>query len=178
MNGWVNNGEIGGLRRHRTHYDVTVLSDPQADAQSPLLFVMAQTSTISIASWSSVMIYFKINDTENIPSVITGSNIGLHSAVRQAMVLPWYLENWHHMLRNNDERIQDFYPRNMVMNIPCITSSHACSGFNLLPGIIYPNSLQRQSRLLVTWYYEAFQCAFKGLRCNTYIMVVASTPGK
>ena len=26
MNGWVNNGEAGDLRRHRSHYDVTVMS--------------------------------------------------------------------------------------------------------------------------------------------------------
>ena len=25
INGWVNNGEAGDLRRHRTHYDVTVM---------------------------------------------------------------------------------------------------------------------------------------------------------
>ena len=25
MNGWVNNGEAGDLRRHRAHYDVTVM---------------------------------------------------------------------------------------------------------------------------------------------------------
>ena len=25
MNGWVNNGEVGDLRRHHTHYDVTVI---------------------------------------------------------------------------------------------------------------------------------------------------------
>ena len=27
MNGWVNNGEAGDLRRHRAHYDVTVMDD-------------------------------------------------------------------------------------------------------------------------------------------------------
>ena len=26
MNGWVNNGEAGDLRRHRAHYDVTVMN--------------------------------------------------------------------------------------------------------------------------------------------------------
>ena len=26
INGWVNNGEAGDLRRHRTHYDVTAMS--------------------------------------------------------------------------------------------------------------------------------------------------------
>ena len=26
INGWVNNGEAGDLRRHRTHYDVIVMS--------------------------------------------------------------------------------------------------------------------------------------------------------
>ena len=25
INGWVNNGEAGDFRRHRTHYDVTVM---------------------------------------------------------------------------------------------------------------------------------------------------------
>ena len=25
LNAWVNNGEAGDLRRHRTHYDVTVM---------------------------------------------------------------------------------------------------------------------------------------------------------
>ena len=27
INGWVNNGEVGDLRRHRTHYDVILLTD-------------------------------------------------------------------------------------------------------------------------------------------------------
>ena len=27
INGWVNNGEAGDLRRYRTHYDVTVMLD-------------------------------------------------------------------------------------------------------------------------------------------------------
>ena len=27
LNGWVNNGEAGDLRRHRSHYDVTVMDD-------------------------------------------------------------------------------------------------------------------------------------------------------
>ena len=26
VTGWVNNGEAGDLRRHRTHYDVTVMA--------------------------------------------------------------------------------------------------------------------------------------------------------
>ena len=26
INGWVNNGEAGGLRRHHAHYDVTVMA--------------------------------------------------------------------------------------------------------------------------------------------------------
>ena len=26
INGWVNNGEAGDLRRHRAHYDVTVIT--------------------------------------------------------------------------------------------------------------------------------------------------------
>ena len=25
MNGWVNNGEAGDLRRHRVHYEITVV---------------------------------------------------------------------------------------------------------------------------------------------------------
>ena len=25
MNGWVNNGEAGDLRRHRAHYDITAM---------------------------------------------------------------------------------------------------------------------------------------------------------
>ena len=25
INGWVNNGEVGDLRRHRTHHDVIVM---------------------------------------------------------------------------------------------------------------------------------------------------------
>ena len=28
INGWVNNGEVGGLRRHLAHYDVTVMKSP------------------------------------------------------------------------------------------------------------------------------------------------------
>ena len=39
INGWVNNGEAGGLRRHRTHCDVTVISNHQLfDCLSNCLF--------------------------------------------------------------------------------------------------------------------------------------------
>ena len=30
INGWVNNREAGDLRRHIAHYDVTVMSNPDA----------------------------------------------------------------------------------------------------------------------------------------------------
>ena len=35
INGWVNNGEAGDLRRHRSHYDVTVM-----DLEVPIRFPM------------------------------------------------------------------------------------------------------------------------------------------
>ena len=37
INGWVNNGEAGDLRRHRAHYDVTVMLVSHACIQQALL---------------------------------------------------------------------------------------------------------------------------------------------
>ena len=31
INDWVNNGEAGDLRRHRAHYDVTVMVNAEKD---------------------------------------------------------------------------------------------------------------------------------------------------
>ena len=39
INGWVNNGEAGDLRRHRAHYDVTVMSE--GNPKPPLEFIVA-----------------------------------------------------------------------------------------------------------------------------------------
>ena len=38
INGWVNEGEAGDGRRHRAHYDVTIL-DLLGAADRPLLFI-------------------------------------------------------------------------------------------------------------------------------------------
>ena len=34
MNGWVNTGEAGDLRRHRTYYDVILMAMPSDDYAS------------------------------------------------------------------------------------------------------------------------------------------------
>ena len=33
LNGWINNGEAGDLRRYRAHYDVTVMSNLHTGAE-------------------------------------------------------------------------------------------------------------------------------------------------
>ena len=38
INGWVNNGEAGDLRRHRAHYDVIVMSKREPTFQDMLVF--------------------------------------------------------------------------------------------------------------------------------------------
>ena len=44
MNGWVNNGEAGDLRRHRAHYDVTVM-----------YIIMLWRSLLSLLTWRPVI---------------------------------------------------------------------------------------------------------------------------
>ena len=43
INGWVNNGEAGDLRRHRVHYDVTIMvcRDHRYDFESNLISYMS-----------------------------------------------------------------------------------------------------------------------------------------
>ena len=43
INGWVNNGEAGDLRRRRAHYDVIVMSIPES-LQSGILVHLVITS--------------------------------------------------------------------------------------------------------------------------------------
>ena len=38
INGWINNGAAGDLRRHSAHYDVSVISDPIATVESNELY--------------------------------------------------------------------------------------------------------------------------------------------
>ena len=50
INGWVNNGEAGDLRRHRTHYDVTVIalhSLPPAIAYPSLIYHLTKCFILS-----------------------------------------------------------------------------------------------------------------------------------
>ena len=39
INGWVHNGEAGDLRRHRAHYDATVMGNANTPALNPVRFV-------------------------------------------------------------------------------------------------------------------------------------------
>ena len=44
INGWVNNGEAGDLRRHRTHYDVIVKGRTHCDATATGIWITAAIS--------------------------------------------------------------------------------------------------------------------------------------
>ena len=58
INGWVNNGEAGDLRRHRAHYDVTVMClDVQCDSNGKLStswwsYFIFNSNSMAIAYWA------------------------------------------------------------------------------------------------------------------------------
>ena len=43
INGWENNGEAGGLRRHRAHYDVAVMMKVAPATNGDKIAVILQT---------------------------------------------------------------------------------------------------------------------------------------
>ena len=55
INGWVNNGDAGDLRRHRAHYDVIVMSSRNEwrmqRRRTWNIFLPAPTSSIFIIFW-------------------------------------------------------------------------------------------------------------------------------
>ena len=57
VNGWVNNGEAGDFRRHRAHYDVTVMQRPQwwpvnlAAQFFPWIYCFLYYNGVAGASW-------------------------------------------------------------------------------------------------------------------------------
>ena len=53
-NGWTNNRDAGDLRRHRTHYDVTVMENESSKAECrPLLWIITTELILPIASVQS-----------------------------------------------------------------------------------------------------------------------------
>ena len=64
IDGWVNNREAGDLRRHRGHYDFTVM-------MLPLHIMNALPSTKIIHPWSFPVLSVDVNDAKNQPKVIT-----------------------------------------------------------------------------------------------------------
>ena len=67
-NGWVNNGEAGDLRRHRAHYDVTVMSFPFHCFQSVPLATATRSSkkTVKLGRVGRIL-----TSTENGAALIT-----------------------------------------------------------------------------------------------------------
>ena len=58
INGWVNNGEAGDLRRHRAHYDVTVMECLHFCVQGPLYM---QHQVIHLNSFSNDSVALNAN---------------------------------------------------------------------------------------------------------------------
>ena len=50
INGWVNNGEVGDLRRHRAHYDVTVMEGDRRNFLTKVLW-RGMRCHIMMSSW-------------------------------------------------------------------------------------------------------------------------------
>ena len=59
INGWVNNGEAGDLRRHRVHYDVTVMFIPEKWSKSPSCGEAKHVSAIFITIYGMFSVLFK-----------------------------------------------------------------------------------------------------------------------
>ena len=57
INGWVNNGEAGDLRRHRGHYDVTLMYQKWLTFLNHLLFYTCQDSNQTMLKHGISMFY-------------------------------------------------------------------------------------------------------------------------
>ena len=57
MNGWVKSRETGDLRRHRAHYDVTVMANPLPELISTKIYQRDQASAI----WMLFFFQIKFN---------------------------------------------------------------------------------------------------------------------
>ena len=62
INGWVNNGEVGDLRRHRSHYDVTVMCWKS--------YTLVNNNNDWISSWVSYISTCTLNHTTIIGATI------------------------------------------------------------------------------------------------------------
>ena len=73
INGWINNGEAGDTRRHRVHYDVTVMALPQSYAMTSMCvcmhlyecdYICASSISKTVASIHFKKIYFQNRQIE------------------------------------------------------------------------------------------------------------------
>ena len=79
LNGWVNNGGAGDLRRHRAHYDVTVMDQRVLRGASFIFFNITVTVTWasrrlkSPANWLFINSLFKLSTKDTAQFCITDS---------------------------------------------------------------------------------------------------------
>ena len=57
INGWVNNREAGDLRRHRAHYDVTVMKPCKPEDAPVLRRLMMSLSHNELSPWGMCLLY-------------------------------------------------------------------------------------------------------------------------
>ena len=60
INGWVNNGEAGDLRRYRAHYDVTVMPSNKCNTFTNYTIRTITTEHYLLASWCVMFLYWWI----------------------------------------------------------------------------------------------------------------------
>ena len=104
INGWVNNGEAGDLRRHRAHYDVTVMITMGRETPDRKIAFHARGTYQLISKWMLEFDKIFMKRTVLI-HVITNGDISYikrsHSRYWSSVQISWagvFFNSWNHKL--------------------------------------------------------------------------------
>ena len=95
INGWVNNGKAGDLRRHRAHYDITVMVIQQCSHRSNVPrttfwsvqnFMQMQNQFTSHCLWVSISLSILME------CIICNTNLNI-TVIRYILVMPLYIHD-------------------------------------------------------------------------------------
>ena len=112
INGWVNNGEAGGLRRHRAQYDVTVIG---CGRQGPVY-----PNVTAIVTWPLVWASCQIRKIAGCACAGNAGNVSPHRRLQRKPLV-------------SDPGM---HPGTCVTHVPwCMSGSLTCGGRKNVPGI-------------------------------------------
>ena len=103
-NGWANNRDVGDLRRHRNHYDVTVML-PKTYMLMAILYILQ--SVVVICHWL---------ENTNVPSSPLTTAVTCHRLTPNTLGLEWHLFNWR-MLGSSEFDVTEWEKFNLMLSI-------------------------------------------------------------